>query len=230
MRHHGPETTIEQAAALVAAIAAALGPGWRACPPHTNPDGQHYPYHRTPIRHDAGHSIDLTFDGWQNEGRIEVSCNWPKGRDGRELIPHRLEDRPVITLAKTTAPERIARDIERRLLPRYLPIWTAQVERLARETAYEAQNERTIERIISAGLGERSRHGSGGVWLRGNVYADQVTPQGDTLRFESFSCPVDLALQVLELLRKPKPPEEEAEEGDTSDPQDDPPEFTNYQE
>lgn len=68
---------------------------------------------------------------WNQKGRLQISCHFPGGNWG-------AEKRPIISVSISKRPEDIARDIERRLLPAYLPLYQKAVERLRAEEEREA--------------------------------------------------------------------------------------------
>jgi hypothetical protein len=84
----------------------------------------------------AGAWFWLSFGGFQKAGRISVHCGWPKNREGQEPYPTFFrswqgDSAPSITIADTKSAELIARDIVRRFLPAWLPLWEKQVAYLA---------------------------------------------------------------------------------------------------
>ena len=93
-----------------------------------------------------GCEIRLRCDGYDFEKtkRIAVSGGWPdpiryRG-DLHSFYPSRHDDRPAsITIALKRGPEVVARDILRRFMPNYLPVWHKMViwrdEAIARNTA-----------------------------------------------------------------------------------------------
>ena len=95
----------------------------------------------------------------------------------------------------------------------YLPLYQTKRARANGADAYAAQTAETRARVLAAaeGAGRESGRDLGTVFLRDN-HAYSVTAQGDSVRFEAFSCPVDVAIQVLALLAKPAETQADDEE------------------
>lgn len=77
----------------------------------------------------ANFDIGTAFRG---KDRMYVSGNWPKDATGTVQHPHFSKysdfgaESPSITFAKTKTAAQAARDIERRFLPAFLPLWEKQ--------------------------------------------------------------------------------------------------------
>ena len=78
-----------------------------------------------------GATIALSFNGWNNEGRVRVSGTWPEAdkiNGGTERF-YPYQEAHKITCAISRGPAAVAKDINRRLLPDFLPAWDEQDER-----------------------------------------------------------------------------------------------------
>jgi hypothetical protein len=122
--------------AQLAAIAAALGPEWRADYRPKEPGG-YYEDHNHTITHAEGYGVHLVWpDVWKTHEahRISISGIWPKSGKGDVCSPY--QGAPSITLAQTKTAEQIAKDIRARFLPAYLPIWQQQKARADQHSQY----------------------------------------------------------------------------------------------
>jgi hypothetical protein len=70
--------------------------------------------------HADGPKLALRHD----KGRVKVFGTWPVGTNGQHFYPYNQS--ADISCAISRAPHAIAREIERRLLPAYLPLWQEQ--------------------------------------------------------------------------------------------------------
>jgi hypothetical protein len=122
---------------LAAGVAAALGDGWEAVP------GYHVG--AASVRHRDGRGlffVALTYP-WSARGRAEVRGEYPAGWSWRERAI-------TVTVSVGRDPAAVARDLERRLLPRYLPELELARERVASEAAEEAGRERVAAELLAA--------------------------------------------------------------------------------
>lgn len=152
--------------------------------------------------------------------RIELSIGYPhkrigiSGRYPRDYEPARWQRTeagdPVdsITVAVDRDPKAVAREITNRLLPGYEKLLVISLAKQKQGEEYKAKTEETIEEIVTAGYAEhpRNRGDVSSMYLK-DSHSYQVTASGDSVRFEHFSCPKDVALRVMAMLRK-KPGEE----------------------
>jgi hypothetical protein len=113
--------------AFAGLVAQALGNGWQLVVGATDFE-QRVPHIR---QGDNGPEFWLS-STWAGKGRVYVGANYPKDAEGRESRPyfstyseHGTES-PSITFADTKSPEQAAKDISRRFLPFFLPLWTKQ--------------------------------------------------------------------------------------------------------
>lgn len=67
---------------------------------------------------------------WNKKDRVNIHGSYPKSDDGHTFPYTRSEERPGISVSITKAPEKIAKDIERRFLPPYLELYEAGLEAL----------------------------------------------------------------------------------------------------
>ncbi|SRR5712691_4941610 len=140
--------------------------------------------------------------------RVVINGIWPRDQSGAMCIPtHGRADGPRITEITADAsklPATIAKDITRRLLPHFEPSWRAAMQMAASHDVYRALTANTIAAILAAGVSARiSQNSKESVYLGSDSYAYSASAQGDSVRFEAFSCPVDVAIAILRACRKP---------------------------
>lgn len=77
-----------------------------------------------------GAQITVSGNGWTRDGRLTIGAGrWPKTKKGEECGPNGYSDpHPRITVAENRPAKDIAREIERRFLPDYLPLYAKMVE------------------------------------------------------------------------------------------------------
>lgn len=79
---------------------------------------------------------------WGGKGRIHLSGSFP-----HDVRFSYQEQRPTITVAETTTPERIAKEIQRRLLPEYLPLLA---KKLADKNAHDNLEANKLKTFVKA--------------------------------------------------------------------------------
>lgn len=69
----------------------------------------------------------------ENWSRWNISGTWPRGVDGTNFYPneHRDPKAPRITCSMTRTAEAVAKDIQRRFLPAFVPLWDQMEDRRA---------------------------------------------------------------------------------------------------
>lgn len=136
-------------------------------------------------------------------------------RDGRLLIHGnygpaygwRPRDAGIdrIGVAATATPDRIAREIRRRLLPGYLPALEAARTAFERNEARVAAASAVLTELLDLAGGRRAQHTSDleGYCHGGAVYRVKVSPRDEcpTVQLELRSLDVDVARAVLVLLK-----------------------------
>lgn len=178
-------------------IAAALGDGWTWFS-----DGREW----TPtIRHSSGAGIYVNTGVYRFPGRVVVTGSWPR-RDGiaghgAAYIPN--SGIPEITVSDATPPAQIAAAIAKRFLPKYLPLFNEQCRKMAQEQQHDDITAATYA-ALKAVAGGRQLDGKplGALYLGLDSYAYELTANGDSVRFEAFSVPFNVATRLLTVLRK----------------------------
>lgn len=113
-------------------IAPLLGEGWTVNPP--DPDREWTRSHPTLTHAETGANFTITgpCTYGADRGKLSVHCNWPKDGTGSEARPHfsQYSDMgaaaPSISFASTKTPAVAAKDIARRFLPAFLPLYVKQ--------------------------------------------------------------------------------------------------------
>ena len=135
-------------------IAAHLPEGWRAGKPVESDWG---PSRSATIEHRDGPVVSLYWDSY----RKHVSCSgrYPL-RDGNQCSPSSWgalrydETEPRIRFSPTRKPQALARDIERRLLAQYLPLYRECLRLSGEHAAAEEDRDHYLKRYATACGGE----------------------------------------------------------------------------
>lgn len=104
-----------------------------------------------------GVRFHMSAGGYGNEGRITFSGDWPsyvKPDGGLTIVIPRdvwIDNKqlhsPSISASLTRTVDQIAKDVERRFLPEYRPIWRAVKQRADDQTEYYRKQRETAERV-----------------------------------------------------------------------------------
>lgn len=136
--------TNEQRREQAEAIAKALG--WTLEQPHEGNSN----YYR--LVSPEGVTISMNVGGYAYKGRISFGTLYPQHqsdqhgatrytsqRDWDRSLPYNQSGWDGITVADTKSPEQIAKDLNRRFLPVYLPLWAEAVKYCAQQASYWAR-------------------------------------------------------------------------------------------
>lgn len=184
---------------LATQIAPHLPGTWQVGAP--NPENTRY----ATVTRDDGAGISLYYDSYR--GHVRCSGLYPQ-RDGavcgpREwgALPYGAEA-PAIKFSWKRSAKTLARDIERRLLGQYLPLWV-ECNRLRGEHAAAEEDRRTYVQRYATATGGRVRGDCITLYRDtddGLVMGDvHVQPDGD-VRIERLYVPRDKAEQILAIL------------------------------
>lgn len=138
--------------ALATDIAAHLDDGWHLAP--ADPDREFELTHPHLRRASDGAELWLGA-AWQDKTRVEVHANWPRDARGQEVRPYfsQYSDNgaaaPGITFAGTKTGAQAAKDIARRFLPVFLPLWEKQAA-----TVRNQEDHRTRRASLAARIAE----------------------------------------------------------------------------
>jgi hypothetical protein len=139
--------------------------------------------------------IWVKLDQWKKPNRIVLSSSYPNYH-GQISCKHF-----DITVAANKEPTKIARDIENRLLPEYLPELERVLERIKKTKEYEENKANQIKMIADHfGL---EVHENGNIYPLGHPWWDSIhsiqSCSEDKVKFE-VECSAELAIKMLELL------------------------------
>lgn len=222
------EASDSQKDQTAAALAAALGDGWTVAE-LTEGERDYLKYAGRTLQHTgpagSADAYSLRLD-WMTNGkpaiRLEISGRWPRTASGEIKIGTRegtSEQRQrawvtAITVDAGKPADKIAADITRRLLPDYRETYAIAIAAVEASEAYTAKTEASVQALIAAGAPGARRNGQTytSVWLGEDSHGYSVSASGESIRFEAFSCPLAVALKVIEAVRRaPQQTEEEAE-------------------
>lgn len=143
--------------------------------------------------------------GWTGGyDKISISAGWPRDDEGRQVMSSYDAKTPRINVSVTRAPKEVAREIERRLLPEWIPMWNAARECLQRDRQYEGDtksNAVRLARIVGVDKSEIDKNG------RFSLYRSEIFPEnlsdvkvsGDSVTLE-IKCDMDDAEAILKAL------------------------------
>lgn len=104
---------------------------------------------------------------WRGKGRVDVVANWPRDTKGQEQRPYFSQysefgsASPTITFAATKSASQAAKDINRRFLSTFLPLWEKQAAVVAERHAYTNRQKDLAGRIapLVGGTATTDRNG-----------------------------------------------------------------------
>jgi hypothetical protein len=159
-------------------------------------------------------NAEITVDGvpiapsWSEyQKRLTIGVSWPRLKDGSYLSPRYFmssrdaPDRVDINCNIARGAEAIAKDVRRRLLPLVTPLYAQAQE-------YKAQREEQFRQVEAVEAMFIARFGYTKPQFRGDSLYRSDDPghirviAGDSIYFERFYLPRDLAIKVLELISK----------------------------
>lgn len=148
----------------------------------------------------TGESFHLALN--EREGRITVSANWPHGDRGHVYCPRGYDKTGYksITVAANKSPERIAKDIQTRFLPGFLPEYAKQAAAKQSSLDYANQGKAGITRLAEA-YGVLPPGGDvTEIPLNQGGYFGSAACYGDSAKIELRNLTLEQAEQVLKLV------------------------------
>lgn len=164
------------------------------------------------IRNAEGAEVTISGNGWTRDGRLTISAGrWPKSKKGDEFAPSRHgnsgDEAPSITVAETRSAKEIAREVERRFLPDYLPLYAKMVERRDLTDVRQDSTKTASEKLakIVGGKVQGSDRGDGEVqWFHDDdTYGDAKSHDGGqdwTLSIHGLS--YEKLAQILKIVKE----------------------------
>lgn len=152
-----------------------------------------------------GDEIALCFGLANYKGKIHITGSYLA--DTRCALAYN-EKRPSISVSVLKTPEQIAKDIQRRFLPAYLPLAAACRERKAQDEARAARQEELLSSLVQDYKGRVTRYGNSDSGLHisgagvGKAYGHVKNISGDssTCNLELSNCPLSVLKQILSLI------------------------------
>ncbi len=101
--------------------------------------------------------------GYGNEGRITIHFSRPRNADGEYVTLWRVGCSgkyadPSITVGATKTSDKIAKDIQRRLMVEAEEVFALALDRINQDNAYKLARIKTIEKIAEIAGGQPERH------------------------------------------------------------------------
>jgi hypothetical protein len=147
----------------------------------------------------------LSFYLQTNDGRIEIngSIRWQDEKHNYIERPRDLE-KDTITVASDREAAKIAREIERRVMPAYTKNWARFLEYRDGRTKQYAGLERAVEVLTAAGIRvHRNRDTRQGAhfWFVGHSGTGELTGESVRIKFEKSFTP-EQAVRVIKMLNE----------------------------
>ena len=172
--------------------------GWEAVSEETNSG-------RARIEHETGAAISLHVDDYGKRDRVGVYGRYPNhprrknnGGSGYGSYPLSGVDTPNITCAISRGHEAIAKDITRRFMDKHLDCHELAVKRIAEQEGYLDDQEAMMLKLADF-LGVETRGTT--IYTYGTPSIVIKNPTRDTVTFEIRSVPLDIAVQICEVVK-----------------------------
>ncbi len=145
-------------------------------------------------------SIHFSSGGYQMKERIKISGTFPRTEKGESIDPYRYgEKRHEITVSISKPSKQIARDIERRFLPRYRELFSSVIEKVNKSNVYARACARNLELIKGAPLTENELKEH--TWrFSGSVFGE-VWVDNESARIELHSVPIETAKKIMAIVK-----------------------------
>ena len=143
--------------------------------------------------------------GWQGGyDKVSVGTSWPLDDERRQVMSSYDAKLPRINVSITRSPEAFANEIQRRLLPEWLPLWNAALDRLHSSQRHTSDTKSNAERLAEIVGVDPSEVDKGG---RFSLYRSEIFPEsisevkvsGDSVTLE-IHCDVGSAEEILKAL------------------------------
>lgn len=137
---------------LLRQIIAAIGPGWTAHPngDPEEPDSEYNKTHMIARNGNMGLYVSAP-DTYQNRSKMfEIGCIYPRYSDGTSAV--RSSEYFWIKVSRQKPPAQVAKEINRRLMPRYIQVLNRITECVKMEHL-RANRKKATEEMIAAALG-----------------------------------------------------------------------------
>jgi len=145
--------------------------------------------------------------GWSGGyDKISVGSSWPLDEDRRQVTSSYDASIPRINVSVTRTPEAIAREVERRFLPEWRPLWTKAIARLESSRKHEGDtrlNAEMLAEIVGVDPNEVDKNGRFSLY-RSSIFPESISEvkvSGDSVTLE-IHCDVESARDILKALVK----------------------------
>lgn len=147
-------------------------------------------------------SIHLISGSYHLKDRIKILGNFPKTERGEYVDPYEYgEKRHSITVSVEKNADQIAKDIERRFLPRYRELLKRSAERVNRANEYAHTSTRNLERVKGTKLTNEEIKDHR-FWLSGSPISVEVKVTNEDADLEIRSIPIEIASRIMRLIEK----------------------------
>jgi hypothetical protein len=144
-------------------------------------------------------SIHFSSNDYSLKERIRVLGNFPKTGKNDYIDPYRWgEKRHEITVSIGRRADQIAKDIERRFLPRYRELLKRAQEQVSKANVYQGACERNLEAIKGAPLSEEEKKRRE-YHLTGDIFGSVKVTDTDA-NLELHSVPIEAAKKIVRLI------------------------------
>lgn len=146
-------------------------------------------------------SLHFASGSYYLRDRIKVSGNFPKTEKGESLDPYRYgEKEHEITVSVSKSPERIAKEIERRFLPRYREVLKSILEKVHKSNQYARTSERNLELVKGETLNDLERNNARFVLHLEPIFGE-IKVSADEAAIELHCVPIEKARQIIRLIK-----------------------------
>ena len=147
-------------------------------------------------------SIHFASGSYHMKDRIRVSGDFPKTEKGERVDPYRYgEKRHEITVSALKSAEQIAKDIERRFLPRYRELLKRAIEIVNQSNDYAGKCAENLQLIKGGAPTEEELKDSALRVEEGPIYGE-IRVRAEEATVELRSVPVETAEKIMRLIEK----------------------------
>jgi hypothetical protein len=143
--------------------------------------------------------------GWSGGyDKISIGSSWPLDEDRRQVTSSYDASIPRINVSVTRTPEAIAREVERRFLPEWKPLWEKSLARLDSSRKHEGEtksNAAELAEIVGIDPSEIDKNGRFSLY-RSSIFPESISEvkvSGDSVTLE-IHCDVENAREILRAL------------------------------
>lgn len=190
---------------LTATLACLLGKDWTFSP-NLDANMSNEPFRVQHIAHKDGYSIGVMFGQYPLKNRLVIDGDYPRDSAGSYITPRtaRLDEAAAaITVSADKEPAAIVKDIQRRLLPIFVPQWHACKAHADSNNAFEAGKQAAIAEITSTGIVEfRKESSEGHISMRSTgVYGNVRVNSSTSLEVMIRGLSVEQVKSILDVIR-----------------------------